>query len=122
MFTWQWVAYGVLAAAVLALVFYRVGHAVASRALEKEIREIEYLSLRGWHCEEQTKSYWPSYWTAPDETEARRFDKAVERQRELDRIQDLNLPEVPQYTIGSWIESERYFVDRKKKSRPFEHR
>lgn len=64
---------------------------------EKRVRDVESLLCKGWTISTERLYHGElRYWDfiAPDEKRSRILHEAVERQRKLDEIKKLNLPEV----------------------------
>lgn len=60
--------------------------------LKQLLLETLYLSSSGWICEPAPEIDEPSYWRAPDETRSRPHYEALQRQRILDKVVNLNVP------------------------------
>jgi len=71
--------------------------------VHQELKDSLYLSKRGWRCVQARTDFLPSFWESPDNDKEYSFGMALKRQRELDRIHDLDLPEKEPYQIGGWM-------------------
>jgi len=96
------------AAAIIFFVLWRganqdVASAVSGREFyeqqghkaERQVKDIGKLITKGWVATESW-SGWAENWKfqAPDETEPRKFEDALHRQKRLDEIAEYNLPQV----------------------------